>query len=97
MQIEADGILALCENKEETVKYGMTFTRGTLCGKELVVVVCGIGKVNAAMSAQLFIDRYQPDWILNAGVAGSFLDVPIGTVVLEDLFGSPVVVTKNIL
>ena len=37
MQIEADGILALCENKEETVKYGMTFTRGTLCGKELVV------------------------------------------------------------
>ena len=28
----------------------------------------GIGKVNAAMSAQYFIDRYQPDWIVNAGV-----------------------------
>ena len=46
----------------------------------------GIGKVNAAMSAQLFIDRYHPDWIVNAGVAGSFLDLPIGTVVLADSF-----------
>ena len=46
----------------------------------------GVGKVNAAMSAQLFIDRYHPDWIVNAGVAGSFLDLPIGTIVLADCF-----------
>lgn len=46
----------------------------------------GVGKVNAAMSAQLFIDRYHPDWIVNAGVAGSFLDLPIGTVVLAKDF-----------
>ena len=41
----------------------------------------GVGKVNAAMSAQYFIDRYQPDWIVNAGVAGT-----IGTVVLAEDF-----------
>ncbi len=46
----------------------------------------GVGKVNAAMSAQLFIDRYHPDWIVNAGVAGSFLDLSIGTIVLADCF-----------
>lgn len=46
----------------------------------------GVGKVNAAMGAQLFIDRYHPDWIVNAGVAGSFLDIPIGTIVLADSF-----------
>lgn len=46
----------------------------------------GVGKVNAAMSAQLFIDRYHPDWIVNAGVAGSFLDLPIGTIVLAKDF-----------
>ncbi len=46
----------------------------------------GVGKVNAAMSAQYFIDRYQPDWIVNAGVAGSFHDLPIGTVVLAEDF-----------
>lgn len=46
----------------------------------------GVGKVNAAMSAQYFIDRYQPDWIVNAGVAGSFRDLAIGTVVLAEDF-----------
>lgn len=46
----------------------------------------GVGKVNAAMSTQLFIDRYHPDYIVNAGVAGSFLDLPIGSVVLADCF-----------
>lgn len=65
----------------------------TVCGvpfyqidENIIAYAGGVGKVNAAMSAQLFIDRYQPDWILNAGVAGSFLDVPIGTVVLADCF-----------
>ena len=65
----------------------------TVCGvpfyeieEGIIAYAGGIGKVNAAMSTQLFIDRYQPDWIINAGVAGSFLDVPIGTVVLADCF-----------
>ena len=65
----------------------------TVCGvpfyeieEGIIAYAGGVGKVNAAMSTQLFIDRYQPDWILNAGVAGSFLDVPIGTVVLADCF-----------
>ena len=65
----------------------------TVCGvpfyeieEGIIAYAGGVGKVNAAMSTQLFIDRYQPDWILNAGVAGSFVDVPIGTVVLADCF-----------
>ena len=48
----------------------------------LLAYLGGVGKVNAAMSTQLFIDRYQPDWIVNAGCAGSFADLPIGTLVL---------------
>ena len=55
----------------------------------LLAYVGGVGKVNAAMSAQLFIDRYHPEWIVNAGVAGSFLDLPIGTVVLAEDFWEP--------
>ena len=65
----------------------------TVCGVPIYEIEAGIlayaggvGKVNAAMGAQLVIDRYQPDWIVNAGVAGSFLDVPIGTVVLAESF-----------
>ncbi len=65
----------------------------TVCGvpfyeidENIIAYAGGIGKVNAAMSAQLFIDRYHPDWIVNAGVAGSFRDLPIGTVVLAEQF-----------
>lgn len=53
---------------------------------EIIAYAGGVGKVNAAMSAQFIIDRHRPDWIVNAGVAGSFLDLPIGTVVLAKGF-----------
>lgn len=52
----------------------------------IIAYAGGVGKVNAAMSAQFVIDRHRPDWIVNAGVAGSFLDLPIGTVVLAKGF-----------
>lgn len=65
----------------------------TVCGvdiyeieQDIYAYTGGVGKVNAAMSTQLFIDRYHPDYIVNAGAAGSFLDIPIGTVVLADCF-----------
>ncbi len=65
----------------------------TICGVDvykieegILAYAGGVGKVNAAMSTQLFIDRYAPDWIMNAGVAGSFKDLPIGTVVLAEDF-----------
>ena len=52
------------------------------------VIACagGVGKVNAAMSTQLIISRYQPDVVLNVGVAGCFENVPIGTLVLATGF-----------
>ena len=89
MQIEADGIIALCENVSVSEKFGMTFTRGTLHGKELVIVVCGVGKVNAAMCAATLIDTYQPELVINSGVAGavspvvSIGDIVIGTKAVE--------------
>lgn len=52
-----------------------------------VIACCGgVGKVNAAMSTQLLIERYHPDLIINVGVAGCFENVPIGTVVLAEGF-----------
>lgn len=55
--------------------------------REDVIACCGgVGKVNAAMATQLLITLYRPDVILNAGVAGCFEEVPIGTLVLADGF-----------
>lgn len=55
--------------------------------REDVIACCGgVGKVNAAMATQLLITLYRPDVILNAGVAGCFEEVPIGTLVLAEGF-----------
>ena len=43
----------------------------TQIGKnDVVCAVCGIGKVNSAMTTQKLIDRYSPDVVINCGVAG---------------------------
>ena len=62
----------------------MDFYRGTLEGKEVVVVRSGIGKVNAAVCAQILADRYQVSGIVNTGIAGSLkAEIDIGDIVLS--------------
>lgn len=83
LQIEADGILALCDELQQTEKGGMIFTTGKLHGKDLVVVVCGVGKVNAALCATMLINDFHPDLVMNSGVAGAVSPVvSIGDIVV---------------
>ena len=62
------------------------------------VIACagGVGKVNAAMATQLMISLYQPDLILNAGVAGCFDHADIGDLVLAEQFMQHDFDTSNI-
>ena len=72
-------------NIEETVDYAsMQFCKGTLCGKNVVSVRSGIGKVNAAICAQVLADRFEVDILINTGIAGS-LDavIDIGDMVIS--------------
>ncbi len=71
MQVEADGIIALAENTTNEEINGMSFISGKLNGIDIVVVVCGIGKVNAAICAVTLINRYKPELVINSGVAGA--------------------------
>ena len=50
---------------------GMDFYEGHIHDKDVVVVKCGIGKVNAAMCVQILADLYDVSLIFNTGVAGS--------------------------
>ncbi len=70
MTIEVEGIKSLMTEKCEKNISGVNYTSGKLCGKEVVVTVCGEGKVNAAMCAQTMILEYKPQMIINSGVAG---------------------------
>lgn len=63
---------------------GMTFNRGKLEGKDVVVVRSGIGKVNAAVCAQIMCDAFHVNAIINTGVAGSLdAKINIGDIVLS--------------
>ncbi len=71
METEAQGLLEkMTEKKEETVG-SIRFFVGELCGQSVVLSVCGIGKVFAAICAQTAILHYHPRFLVNSGVAGS--------------------------
>lgn len=77
MQIEVDALCErLTEKKAERLS-GIDFYIGKLCGRDVVIAKCGIGKVFAAICAQTMIVRFGADVIINTGVAGS-LDSRIG-------------------
>ena len=77
MNVEMESLRSfMTDTTTETIS-GITFVSGTLEGKQVVTAVCGIGKVFAAMCAQTMILRYQPECIVNTGVAGTLSDKPV--------------------
>lgn len=100
-------VSALIEKMDKTVQEtvgGITFTKGTLCGKDVVISKCGIGKVFAAMCAQTMILKYAPKYIINSGVAGALskelniLDAVIATkMVQHDMDTSPLGDPKGLI
>ena len=69
-----------------TVKHhaGMAFYDGILEGMDAVVVQCGVGKVNAAMCAQVLCDCFDVTHLVNTGIAGSLCaDLDIGDLLIS--------------
>jgi adenosylhomocysteine nucleosidase len=63
---------------------GMEFCEGKLEGLDVVIVQCGVGKVNAAMCAQILCGHYGVSHIVNTGIAGSLdKDLDIGDLVIS--------------
>ena len=71
MTVEVEALKAEMSGKTAETVSGIEFVRGELCGKEVVVAQCGIGKVFAALCAQTMILRYGADIVVNTGVAGT--------------------------
>lgn len=60
------------EGKTQETVAGCEFTFGTMNGAEVVLLKSGIGKVNAAMSTTILLEKYRPDFVINTGSAGGF-------------------------
>jgi adenosylhomocysteine nucleosidase len=50
--------------------HGLKFATGTIAGRRVVLVRTGVGKVNAAMTTTLTIDRFDPAELIFTGIAG---------------------------
>ncbi|MBQ8910647.1 MAG: 5'-methylthioadenosine/adenosylhomocysteine nucleosidase [Oscillospiraceae bacterium] len=71
MDVEVQTLKENIENLTVTEKAGTEYYEGTLLGMPVVVVKCGIGKVNAAIGAQILCDCFDVTAIVNTGIAGS--------------------------
>ena len=74
MQIEIDGLRAHMKNEKEVVISGIKFLTGEIKGTEVVMAVCGMGKVYAAICAQTMVIHFKVDAVINTGVAGNLSD-----------------------
>lgn len=88
MSEELELLLTDMKLENKLTKANMTFHQGKLWGKDVVAVVSGIGKVNAAICAQILISEYKVDSIINVGVAGG-----IG----KDIYPGDVVVATDLV
>lgn len=67
---EVAPFLPIIDECKITEKAMLKFYEGTINGIEVVALFCGVCKVNAAIAAQILIDTYGIDIIINAGTAG---------------------------
>ncbi len=84
MDSEVQDIKSAMEDGIKIHHGGMTFYKGKLKNKEVVAVKSGIGKVNAAICAQILIDIFKVTTIIHVGVAGAIHpELEIGDIVIS--------------
>ncbi|MFN5337291.1 MAG: 5'-methylthioadenosine/adenosylhomocysteine nucleosidase [Bacteroidota bacterium] len=90
---EIEILLDSLRGKKEVHRGGLPFYLGKLQGKKVVVGKSGVGKVNAAYTTAILLDRFRPDQVIFTGVAGGLHpealpgDVVIGSHLLQFDFG----------
>jgi len=97
MRKELDLLLPLLKNPaEKVVINGYELYSGSIGHHGIVLMQCGIGKVNAAVGTLTLIDNFSPECIINSGVAGgadksmNVLDLMVATeVTYHDVWCGP--------
>lgn len=85
MEIEVNDLVSRLENRENHLVSGITFYTGSLLGKKVAIAKCGIGKVFAAMCAEIMILKFDPKLLVNTGVGGALAGgLNTGDIVIAD-------------
>ena len=85
MELEVSALKKEMTTDRVVKKAGMEFYEGTLGGCNVVVVMCGIGKVSAGMCVQILADLFDVTHVINTGVAGSLnAKLDIGDILISN-------------
>lgn len=84
MEIETEGLVKKLVDCKEVNSGAYKFVIGKLCGKEIVVCRCGIGKVFSSTAAALMIANFEVNNIINIGVAGGAKPLRQGDIVISE-------------
>jgi adenosylhomocysteine nucleosidase len=71
LDAEIQPIVAALAGREAVPVLGLPCVAGRLAGRSVVVAATGVGKVNAAMTTALLIERFSPAAVIFTGVAGA--------------------------
>ena len=88
MDCEIDNFKNMIKNIEEIEIANISYYIGSLCGKNIVLLKSGIGKVNAAIATTIAIEKFNVEKIIFTGVAGS---------ANPDYDISDIVISKNLI
>ena len=84
MDEEAKGLISDIGNCTVRVVGNFKFYEGTLCGQNVVVSGCGVGKVCAATVTAVAIEKFAPELVINSGVAGGTPPLNQGDMVIPE-------------
>ena len=83
MEEEFEAVESKMKDIEIKQIYNLRFTIGKIGKKECILVKSGVGKVHAARTTQVMVDKFDLEYIVNVGAAGSVNDMlQIGDVVI---------------
>lgn len=82
---EMEAVKEIMENVNSMDIYNLKVFTGNINGKDFLLVRCGVGKVNSARVAQIIIDKFDLDFVINVGSAGGLNEnLNIGDIVLGE-------------
>lgn len=85
MQEELEEILKIMKDISKQLIFDIEFIKGNIENTSVIVVKCGVGKVNAARTTQILIDKFNVKNIINVGSAGALNPkLNIGDIIIAD-------------
>ena len=84
MEPEINHIINSLIDRQQYTINGITIYEGTIGIHKAVVSLSGVGKVNPAVNTALLINKFNPDLIINSGIAGGSKELKTGDFVIAD-------------